>query len=91
MTAVPAVCRSCGATPHRGARFCDACGAALVAAADAAEYKQVTVLFADVVRSMEIAAALDMERLREVITELVVRSAAAARRTAGRWSTPVTA
>ena len=83
MTAVPAVCRSCGATPHKGARFCDACGAALVAAADAAEYKQVTVLFADVVRSMEIAAALDMERLREVITELVVRSAAAARRYGG--------
>ena len=43
---------------------------------DAAEYKQVTVLFADVVRSMDIAAALDAERLREVMTELVERSAA---------------
>ena len=41
-----------------------------------AEYKQVTVLFADVVRSMDIAAALDMERLREIMTELVERSAA---------------
>jgi class 3 adenylate cyclase len=41
-----------------------------------AEYKQVTVLFADVVHSMDIAAALDMERLREVMTELVERSAA---------------
>ena len=43
---------------------------------DEAEYKQVTVLFADVVRSMDIAAALDVERLREVMTELVERSAA---------------
>ena len=33
-----------------------------MASADAAEYKQVTVLFADVVRSMEIAAVLDTER-----------------------------
>ena len=68
------VCRSCGAALHEGARFCDACGAAVAARtskADAAEYKQVTVLFADVVRSMDIAAALDMERLREVMTDLV--------------------
>ena len=34
------------------------------------EYKQVTVLFADVVRSTDIAAALDVERLREIMTEL---------------------
>ena len=47
--AAPAACRSCGATPHEGARFCDACGSALMARLDAAEYKQVTVLFADVV------------------------------------------
>jgi class 3 adenylate cyclase len=69
--------------PHEGARFCDACGSQLVASADAAEYKQVTVLFADVVRSMGIAAALDMERLREVMTELVERSAAVLRRYGG--------
>ena len=42
---------------------------------DAAEYKQVTVLFADVVRSMDFAAVLDAERLREVMTDLVERSA----------------
>ena len=57
----------------------------------AAEYKQVTVLFADVVRSMDIAAALDVERLREVMTELVERSAAVVRATAGPWSSPATA
>jgi len=55
----------------------------LVASVDAAKYKQVTVLFADVVRSMDIAAALDMERLREIMTELVERSAAVVRRYGG--------
>ena len=41
------------------------------------------MLFADVVRSMDLAAALDMERLREVVTELVERSAAVLRRYGG--------
>src|SRR3954447_15222489 len=82
VTAAPAVCRSCGATPHEGARFCDACGSQLVSV-DAAEYKQVTVLFADVVRSMDIAAAVDLERLREIMTELVERSAAVVQRYGG--------
>ena len=36
-----------------------------------AEYKQVTVLFADVVHSMDIATAVGPERLREIITVLV--------------------
>jgi class 3 adenylate cyclase len=35
----------------------------------------VTVLFADVVRSTHIAAVLDIERLREIMTEVVERSA----------------
>ena len=83
VTAAPAVCRSCGAAPRESARFCESCGAALVASVTAAEYKQVTVLFADVVRSMDIAAALDMERLREIMTELVERSAAVLRRYGG--------
>jgi class 3 adenylate cyclase len=82
VTAAPAVCRSCGATPHEGARFCDACGSQLVSV-DAAEYKQVTLLFADVVRSMDLAAVLDMERLREVMTDVVERSAAVARQYGG--------
>ena len=43
----------------------------------------MTVLFADVVRSMDIAAALDIERLREVMTELVERSAAVVRHYGG--------
>ncbi|RDH77075.1 cyclase [Mycolicibacterium moriokaense] len=81
MTAASTLCRSCGAVPNEGARFCDACGSPL--AASPGEYKQVTVLFADVVRSMDIAAALDIERLREIMTELVERSAAVLRRYGG--------
>ena len=69
-------CASCGTELRENAKFCDECGAPTAVSADTAEYKQVTVLFADVVRSMDIAAALDMERLREIMTELVERSAA---------------
>src|SRR6476620_6285283 len=77
-----ALCRSCGAAPHNGARFCDKCGSQL-SADDTAEYKQVTVLFADVVRSMDIAAVVDLERLREIMTELLERSTAVIRRYGG--------
>src|SRR5882724_1082008 len=75
VTPATTVCR-CGAVPNERARFCDTCGSQLVASVDAAKYKQVTVLFADVVRSMDIAAAVDVERLREIMTELVERCAA---------------
>jgi class 3 adenylate cyclase len=40
----------------------------------------VTVLFADVVRSMDLAATLDMERWRDVMSELAERLAAVVRR-----------
>lgn len=64
-------CGSCGTGLRENAKFCDECGSPTAVSADPAQYKQVTVLFADVVRSMEMAAALDMERLREVITGLI--------------------
>jgi class 3 adenylate cyclase len=51
--------------------------------AQSAEFKQVTVLFADVVHSMDMAAALGAERFREVMTELVNVSAAVVRRYGG--------
>ncbi len=51
--------------------------------AEHAEYKQVTVLFADVVRSMDIAAALGAERLREVMTDLFNRSSTIIKRYGG--------
>ena len=77
------VCGSCGTGLREHAKFCDECGAPTAVSGDTAEYKQVTVLFADVVRSMDIAATLDAERLREVMTELVERSAAVVRRYGG--------
>src|SRR6218665_1926536 len=83
MTTARVVCQNCNVVAHEDARFCAACGAKLGASPAAAEYKHVTVLFADVVRSMEIAATLDVERLRAVMTELVERSAAVLRRYEG--------
>jgi adenylate cyclase len=80
---VGAACGSCGTRLRESAKFCHACGTPTAASGDTAEYKQVTLLFADVVRSMDIAAALDIERLREVMSELVERSAAVLRRYGG--------
>jgi class 3 adenylate cyclase len=82
MTAATA-CRTCGNEPREGARFCHSCGAPVTVQDNRAEYKQVTVLFADVVRSMEIAAAVGAERLREIMAELVERSAAVVQRFGG--------
>jgi class 3 adenylate cyclase len=76
-------CGSCGTGLREKAKFCDECGAPTTASDDTAKYKQVTVLFADVVRSMDLAAALEMERYREVMTELVGRSAAVVHRYGG--------
>lgn len=67
------VCGGCGTELRDGAKFCDECGAAVSRAAAVAEYKQVTVLFADVVHSMDIAAAVGPERLREVMSEVFDR------------------
>src|SRR5262249_24229386 len=71
MTAAALVCESCGTELGANAKFCSQCGAPITEATTPAEYKQVTVLFADVVRSMDIAAAVGAERLREIMTELV--------------------
>ena len=70
-------------TSRERAKFCHECGGPIADSADKAKYKQVTVLFADVVHSMDLAAALDLERLREVMTELLESSAAVARRYGG--------
>lgn len=82
MTAMT-VCRTCGTEPLENARFCHACGAPVRDLAARAEYKQVTVLFADVVHSMDIAAAVGPERLREVMTSLVDRATSVVRRFGG--------
>ena len=88
MTAATA-CRTCGTEPREGARFCDGCGAPVTAHDTHAEFKQVTVLFADVVHSMDIAAAVGAERLREIMAELADRCAAVVQRygsTVAQWT-----
>lgn len=76
-------CAACGTKLRAAARFCDECGAPTAASHPPAEYKQVTVLFADVVHSMDIAAAVGAERLREVMAELFAGCAAVVRRYGG--------
>ena len=76
-------CGSCGAQSSRTAKFCSECGTPVTSATRSAEYKQVTVLFADVVHSMDIAAAVGAERLREIMTDLADRCAAVVQRYGG--------
>src|ERR1700731_5502891 len=83
LTATGLFCGSCGAQSSPTAKFCGECGTQLAQATQSAEYKQVTVLFADVVHSMDIAAAVGAERLREIMTELVNRCAAIVQRYGG--------
>jgi adenylate cyclase len=67
-------CATCGTELRTNAKFCDECGTAVSSAFEPAEYKQVTVLFADVVHSMDIATAVGAERWREIMAELVSRA-----------------
>src|SRR6202007_1469061 len=88
MTAATA-CRTCGTEPREGARFCDGCGAPVMQQETRAEYKQVTVLFADVVHSMDIASAVGAERLREIMADLSDRCAVVVQRygsTVTQWT-----
>src|SRR6201997_383101 len=83
MTAALA-CTRCAAELRPTAKFCDECGSPTAVPGGApAEYKQVTVLFADVVGSMDIAAAVGAERLREIMAELVSRAAVIVQRYGG--------
>ncbi len=82
MTAI-AVCRTCGTEPLENARFCHGCGSPVQDGDTRAEYKQVTVLFADVVHSMDLASAVGAERLREIMTGLLDRATAVVTRYGG--------
>ncbi|TDK98395.1 adenylate/guanylate cyclase domain-containing protein [Mycobacterium paragordonae] len=86
MTNAANACVTCGTGLRAAAKFCDECGTAITSPAvpaSPAEFKHVTVLFADVVHSMDIAAAVGPERLREIMTEVVTAAAAVVRRFAG--------
>ena len=79
-------CRTCGTEPLENARFCHRCGSPVAEPELHAEYKQVTVLFADVVHSMDIAAAVGAERLREIMAGLLDRSTTVVKRYGGTLS-----
>ena len=78
-----AACRTCGTPPLENVRFCHSCGSQIQDGDIHAEYKQVTVLFADVVHSMDIAASVGAERLREIMAELIDRASAVVQRYGG--------
>ena len=61
------VCPSCGQENPAGAKFCNACGASLGAAAPTEQRKVVTVLFSDVTGSTALGERLDPESLRHVL------------------------
>ncbi len=83
LTATGLFCGSCGTELPPNSKFCYECGTPVTQFSRSAEYKQVTVLFADVVHSMDIAAAVGAERLREIMAELVERCAAVVTRYGG--------
>jgi DNA-directed RNA polymerase subunit RPC12/RpoP len=55
VTAAALICATCGAELRENNKFCHQCGVRITLSPEPAEYKQVTVLFADAVRSMDIA------------------------------------
>src|ERR1700758_4347869 len=83
MTAAGLVCASCCTELPSDSKFCNKCGTPVGVQHSPAEYKQVTVLFADVVHSMDIAAAVGAERLREIMADLADRCAAVVQRYGG--------
>ena len=83
LTAAGRPCGSCGTDLPPNSKFCNECGAPVTTTTRSAEYKQVTVLFADVVHSMDIASAVGAERLREIMADLADRCAAVVERYGG--------
>jgi class 3 adenylate cyclase/tetratricopeptide (TPR) repeat protein len=67
-------CASCGRDNPVGARFCNACGAALATTAPQREVrKTVTVLFCDVTGSTALGESTDPEALRELLARYFER------------------
>lgn len=67
------ICPSCKASIADGSKFCPECGQRIVAATSAtpaaadAERRHITVLFCDLVGSLELSRRLDPEDLRELV------------------------
>jgi class 3 adenylate cyclase/tetratricopeptide (TPR) repeat protein len=60
-------CAVCGEVLPEGARFCPNCGSSVSTILATDERKMVTVLFADLVDSTELARRYDAERAREIL------------------------
>ena len=73
-------CPACGHANREPARFCGECGAALAVQEPAAERRQLTVMFCDLVGSTALSARLDPEELRDVIREYQAACAEVIRR-----------
>jgi zinc-ribbon domain len=69
LTAAGLPCGSCGTELAPNSKFCNECGAPVTQVSRSAEYKQVTVLFADAVHSMDIASAVGAERLGALLAQ----------------------
>ncbi|HST15186.1 MAG TPA: AAA family ATPase [Gaiellaceae bacterium] len=77
------ICPACGVENPSGARFCNACGAALPTEAARQVRKVVTVLFCDVTGSTALGERLDPEKLRGVMSEYFAVARAAIERHGG--------
>ncbi len=62
------ICQTCSSENRPEARFCDSCGAALVAVVAREQRKVVTVLFCDVAGSTALGERLDPEAMRIVMS-----------------------
>jgi len=76
-------CPACGTENPAGARFCNACGAALPGEAAREVRKVVTVLFCDVTGSTALGESLDPEQLRRVMADYFAVARAAIERHGG--------
>jgi class 3 adenylate cyclase/tetratricopeptide (TPR) repeat protein len=83
---LPVNCTACGHVNPDAARFCNDCGASLagVAPAEAAERKQVSVLFSDLTGFTALSERLDPEETREIMGRVFERAAAVVARYEGR-------
>jgi class 3 adenylate cyclase len=88
---VAVACMTCGTELRPSAKFCEECGSPTAAPGTAAGYKQLTVLFADAVGSMDIAAdalpagaVVDSKRAHRASFGCASRAARAAIRPASR-------
>lgn len=76
-------CTRCTFTNPDGARFCNQCGAPLTTTPDAPELKRLTVLFCDLVGSVELSSRLDPEDWHRLLHQYQETAGSAIRRHQG--------